>query len=822
MEQIPLSLPVLPIRNAVLFPAVSMPLVVGRGRSIQAVEYAHGKDGFLLVVAQKHSESEDPGVKDIYEVATLCKIDGIHRTEEEGRQVVVTGIARYRLLDLKISEQGFLTAQGELLSDLHSQDAIRNEALFYQLKEMARQVVQLLPGTTDALLKFIDRVDDSSYLANVCAAYLNLSLTQKQELLETLEVEVRIEMLLHAMQKEREILSMQQEIREKMSERLNKAQREALLREQLRTIQTELGEGAGEESATRELEKRLAEVRLPEEALQQAQEEMRRLRALPFASAEYHVIRNYLEWVLALPWTQKTEAPLHLGRAKEILDQDHYGLEEVKKRIIQFLAVAQLKKDIHGPILCLVGPPGVGKTSLGQSIARALGRKFIRTSLGGVRDEAEIRGHRRTYVGAMPGRIIQSIRRVGTKNPLMMLDEIDKLRSDFHGDPSAAMLEVLDPEQNKSFVDHYIDLPFDLSEVFFVVTANVVDTIPPALRDRMEVIEVSSYTSYEKLEIAKRYLVPKLLKEHGVSEEVVQFSSLALEKIILAYTREAGVRELQRKIASVLRVVAQKWVFAQETSPGAPFHVEITPDFLKEALGQERYSFEKADQVLSPGVATGLAWTPQGGDLLFIETTAVPSGKGALILTGQLGDVMKESVQIALSVVRSLLSDLLPRSFDFSTHDLHVHVPAGAIPKDGPSAGLTVLLSLASLILKKPLSAQLGMTGEITLRGLILPVGGIREKVLAAHRAGLKQMILPRKNEPDLMQIPAEVRHHLEFKFFERVEEVLSNVFGLSLPAFELRERAGVEQKFGGELEIRNKREEAEKEDKTGGEKSVA
>lgn len=781
MEQIPQSLPVLPIRNSVLFPAVSMPLVVGRGKSIQAVEYAHGKDDFILVVAQKVTDSEDPGAEDLHEMATLCKIEGVHRTEEDSRQVVVTGIARYRLHHVQIGDQGFLTAQGELMPDLHSEDAIRNEALFYQLKEMAREVIQLLPGTTEALVKFIDRVEDSSYLANVCAAYLNLSLTQKQELLETLEVEARIESLLKAMQKEREILSMQQEIREKMSERLNKAQREALLREQLRTIKTELGEEAGEEATTRELEKKLSEATLSDEAHAQAQEELRRLKSLPFASAEYHVIRNYLEWILRLPWKQKTEAPLHLGRAREILDQDHYGLEEVKKRILQFLAVAQLKKDIHGPILCLVGPPGVGKTSLGQSIARALGRKFMRTSLGGVRDEAEIRGHRRTYVGAMPGRIIQSIRRVGTKNPLMMLDEIDKLRSDFHGDPSAAMLEVLDPEQNKTFMDHYLDLPFDLSEVFFVVTANVVDTIPSALRDRMEVIEVSSYTSAEKLEIAKRYLVPKLLKEHGMSQASVLFSDESLEKVILAYTREAGVRELQRQIATVLRVIAQKWVLAQESHPQVSFHFEVTPAVLKEALGQERYFFERADRVLSPGVATGLAWTPQGGDLLFVETTVVPSGKGSLILTGQLGEVMKESVQIALSVVRSLLSEILPMPFDFLTHDLHVHVPAGAIPKDGPSAGLTVLLSLASLILKKPLSAHLGMTGEITLRGLILPVGGIKEKVLAAHRAGLTEVILPQKNEPDLIQVPLEVRQQLRFKCFERVEEVLSEVFHLDL-----------------------------------------
>ena len=785
MDQIPLILPVLPIRNSVLFPSVSMPLVVGRGRSIQAVEYAHARDQLILVVAQKNTEAEDPEPQDLYEMATLCKIETLHRSHEDSLQIVVTGLARYRLYDLKRGEQGFLTAQGELMADLHTSDTIRNEALFYQLKEIAREIVQLLPGTTEALIKFIDRVEDSSYLANVCAAYLNLSLPQKQQLLETLGVEERIEILLKAMQKEREILSMQQEIRDKMSERLNKAQREAFLREQLRTIKTELGEEFAEEAFVSELEKKLNEMQLPAEVIKQAQDEMKRLKSLPQASAEFHVIRNYLEWISALPWSKKTEAPLHLSQAKIILDQDHYGLDEVKKRILQFLAVAQLKKDLHGPILCLVGPPGVGKTSLGQSIARALGRAFIRTSLGGVRDEAEIRGHRRTYVGAMPGRIIQSIKRVGVKNPLMMLDEVDKIRSDFHGDPAAALLEVLDPEQNKSFVDHYLDVPFDLSEVFFVVTANVVDTIPAALRDRMEVIEVSSYTSYEKLEIARRYLVPKLIHEHGIPEGAVQFSDEVLEKLILAYTREAGVRELQRKIASVLRVVAEKIVLSQEGTPQgvtpAMAQIEVTQEFLRESLGPEKFYLETAQQFLVPGVATGLAWTPQGGDLLFIETTALPSGKGSLTLTGQLGEVMKESVQIALSVARNLISASFPAHFEFSTHDLHVHVPAGAIPKDGPSAGVTVLLSLVSLILNQPVSAQLGMTGEITLRGLLLPVGGVKEKVLAAHRAGLTQIILPKKNQPDLIQVPLRVRQQLEFKFFERVEDVLNDVFGLSL-----------------------------------------
>ncbi len=758
-----------------------MPLIVGRGRSIKAIDHALATSELILVVAQRVLTSDDPSLGDLYEVGTVCRIETSTLSETGGRQIVVTGVARERLFDLHLDPDDYLIARGESVSDVHSPDTTRNEALFYNLKEVAREVVQLLPGTTESLIKLIDRIEDSAYLTNVCAAYLNLSLSQKQELLENVMVESRIEVLLNAMQKEREILSIQQDIREKMTDRLNKAQREAILREQLKTIRSELGEEPGEDAAE-ELEKKLREAQLPPEAQQQVQEEMKRLRSLPVASAEFHVVRTYLEWMAALPWSKKTESPIDLKKARLILDQDHYGLEEVKRRILQFLAVAKLKNDIHGPILCLLGPPGVGKTSLGQSIARALGRKFIRTSLGGVRDEAEIRGHRRTYVGALPGRIIQSIKRAGTRNPLMMLDEIDKLRSDYHGDPSSAMLEVLDPEQNKAFTDHYIDVPFDLSDVFFVTTANVVDTIPAPLRDRMEVIEVHSYTSYEKVQIAKRYLLPKLLKEHGLNADQVQVSDAVFQALITQYTREAGVRELQRKIASLLRAVAERVVLKLEEHEETTPQFEVTSEFLHEILGPERFFSELTARTMKPGVATGLAWTPMGGELLFVEVTAVPSGKGHLILTGQLGEVMKESAQLALSLTRSTLSIILPIHFDFSNHDIHIHVPAGSIPKDGPSAGVTLFVALASMVLNKAISPTLAMTGEITLRGVVLPVGGIKEKILAAHRSGVKKVILPKRNEPDLMQVPQEVRNQLTYLWVETVEDVLEAAFMIKAP----------------------------------------
>ncbi|MCM2278458.1 MAG: endopeptidase La [Oligoflexia bacterium] len=787
MEQIPSTLPVLPIRNAVLFPSISMPLVVGRSRSIKAVEAAEAGGGMIVVVAQRVLTPSDPQIDDLFLVGTLCKIENVTQTEAGSRQVVVTGLSRYRIAEFRL-ENDLVTARGETVADIHSGDSIRNEALFYNLKELSREILEMLPGSTEHLVKLIERVEDASYLSNVCAAYLNLSLFQKQELLETVQVEQRIEALLNHMRKEREVLNVQREIRDKMSERINKAQREALLREQLRTIRSELGEEVGEE-AVDEIDEKIRQAQLPEEVAKIAHEELLRLRGLPPNSAEYHVVRTYLEWLSALPWNRRTEGRIDVERARQTLDEDHFGLEAVKKRILQFLAVARLKNNLHGPILCLVGPPGVGKTSLGQSIARAIGRGFIRTSLGGVRDEAEIRGHRRTYVGAMPGRIIQSIKRAGSKNPVMMLDEIDKLRADFHGDPSAAMLEVLDPEQNRTFTDHYLDVPFDLSEVFFICTANIVDTIPPALRDRMEIIEVTGYTSFEKNHIARRYLLPNLLREHGLKPEWIELPDATLERIIQHHTREAGVRELQRKIAALLRAAAEEVVKFQERNPDAPMPVvRLTSERMPELLGPDRFFPEAAEESLRPGVAIGLAWTPHGGDILFIEATSMPLGKGSLLLTGQLGDVMKESAQIALSIARAAAAlkgrgILEDQGFDFGRNDIHIHVPSGAIPKDGPSAGVTILAALTSLLLGRAVKPGLAMTGEITLRGNVLPVGGIKEKVLAAHRAGLKTVILPRRNEQDLNDVPREVREQLKFHFVDTVEEVLRECLGLPASA---------------------------------------
>ncbi len=774
MEQVPPLLPVLPIRNAVLFPTISMPLMVGRPRSLKAVELAEGSHHLVVVVAQRLLTTGDPHESDLYRVGTLCKIESSSSTDNGGRQVVVTGIARFRVaefLDAIPGEAGYLQARGETVSDTYVPDNFRSQALLNNLKSMAREILELLPGATEPLIRLIDRVDDASYLTNVCAAYLNLTLSQKQGLLETIEAEKRMDNLLSYMQREREVLNLQREIRDKMSERLSKAQRDALLREQLRTIRTELGEENSDDAGD-EIEEKIDRAGLPAEAAKQAREELKRLRALPQASAEYHVIRSYLEWLAALPWKRSTQDQIDLSHARKVLDEDHHGLESVKRRILQFLAVAKLKNDLHGPILCLVGPPGVGKTSLGQSIARTVGRNFIRTSLGGVRDEAEVRGHRRTYVGAMPGRIIQSIKRVGSRNPVMVLDEIDKLRADFHGDPSAAMLEVLDPEQNSTFTDHYLDVPFDLSDVFFVCTANVLDNIPPALRDRMEIIEVNGYTSIEKLQIARNHLLGREIKAHGFKPDQVLVPDETLLRIIHHHTREAGVRELSRKIAGLLRAAAEQVVGKGDLNA----RIAISPERLADYLGPERFSSETIDHHIKPGVATGLAWTPHGGDILYIEATRMP-GRGKLLLTGQLGDVMKESAQIAVSLARSN-PILHAQNFDFSKHDLHIHVPGGAIPKDGPSAGVTLLMALISLLTGKTLDPTLGMTGEITLRGTVLPVGGIKEKVLAAHRAELRTLLLPKRNELDLRDVPPEIREQMRFHFVDSVDEVARIAFG--------------------------------------------
>jgi ATP-dependent Lon protease len=829
MESVPSVLPVLPIRNAVLFPSISMPLVVGRERSIRAVERSEASGSLVVVITQRLLTPGDPKPDDLYRIGALCKIENVTRTETGSQQVVVTGIARFRVAELELTEGNYLATRGETVNDVLGEDAVRRDALFYNLKEISREILELLPGTTDPLIRLIERVDDPSYLTNVCAAYLNLPLPKKQELLEHVEVESRMDLLLAYMRKEREVLTLQREIRDKMSERLNKAQRDALLREQMRTIRTELGEEADEHEAD-ELEQKLLEADLPPEARKQCDEELKRLRSLPSSSAEFHVVRTYLEWLAALPWNRLDRSVVDLSHARRILDEDHSGLEAVKKRIVQFLAVSKLRDEatraasaalsspspspsplsvplpasrpdepaLRGAILCLVGPPGVGKTSLGKSIARALGRKFARASLGGVRDEAEIRGHRRTYVGALPGRVIQTLKRAGTRNPVLVLDEIDKIRADFQGDPASAMLEVLDPEQNQSFTDHYLDVPFDLSEVFFVATANVLDSIPAPLRDRMEIIEVNGYTSFEKLEIARSHLLPKLLREHGISPDWVELPDETLRAVISRYTREAGVRELQRRLAGLLRSAAEEVL--ELRSRGARERVLLTPSRLRALLGPERHTPETLDLDRKPGVATGLAWTPHGGDILQIEVAALRQGRGGLLMTGQLGDVMKESAHIALSLARSATSRYFKRTVDFASVDLHIHVPAGAIPKDGPSAGVTILAALASLIADRPIRPGIAMTGEITLRGTVLPVGGIKEKVLAAHRAGVRTIIFPARNEGDLDEVPAPVRAGMRFLPVDTVEQVLNATLDMGLLK---RDSAGARER-GPEPEARS------------------
>ena len=749
-----------------------MPLVVGRPRSLKAVAAARANDGLIIVITQRVIGTGDPSPDDLYRVGTLCKIDSTIETEAGGLQLVITGIARYRVLEFTMN--GYLSARGETVADAYGSDKVRTRALFNSLKHTARDILDMLPGAGEPLARLVDKLEDPTYLSNLCAAYINLPTPQKQELLEDVVVESRMSRLLEAMQKEKDVLNLQKDIQDKMAERLNKAQRDALLREQMRTIREELGEEGVE--INNEISHRLDLAKLPDEVRKVADDELKRLEDLPPASAEYHVIRTYLEWLAEMPWNKTTTDSLDIKRARKILDEDHYGLEHVKKRILQHLAVAKLKNDLHGPIMCLIGPPGVGKTSLGQSIARALGRKFIRTSLGGVRDEAEIRGHRRTYIGAMPGRIVQSLRRIGVNNPLFMLDEIDKLGMSFQGDPASAMLEVLDPEQNKSFVDHYLDVAFDLSNVFFVATANVVDTIPPPLRDRMEMIEVTGYTTIEKLQIAKKYLVPKQLKEHGLKSEQVNLNDEVLLRVINHYTREAGVRELQRVIATLCRVAAEE-IVGREDPQAVNGLVEFSPTRLTAALGPERFHPETSERSMRPGVATGLAWTPHGGDILFIEASHMP-GSGKLTLTGQLGDVMKESAHIAMSIVRSQVG-LIKADFQFDKTDLHIHVPSGAIPKDGPSAGVTMLSALASLLTNRTVDPRLAMTGEITLRGAVLPVGGIKEKILAAHRAGIEHLLLPRRNEPELFEVPEEVRSQLDIRFVDTVEDVLIEALGL-------------------------------------------
>ncbi|NDG26797.1 MAG: endopeptidase La [Proteobacteria bacterium] len=763
---IPELLPVLAVRNTVLFPNAAVPLVVGRKKSVEAVRASKLHGDIVLVVSQKDGGVDDPKPTDLFQVGVVCHISKSTEVEKDNFQVIVNGLFRFKVSSYT-EEKGFISAQGQQLTEISSTLSSRLETLSEEIKGLAKAVLKLaaVPGS-DGLIKILNQIHDPSQIADLASTLLHLPVPQKQELLELMDVEQRLHKLLEHLVREKNRLDIQTEIQSKLAEKMTKDQREHILREQMRAISEELGE---DKAPGEDFMKKIEAASLPPEVLKVAREEASRLSQVPRSSPEYQVIRTYLELLLALPWNKSSglsSEALDLSTASEILDKDHYGLEKVKNRILQFLAVTKLKKDMKGPILCLAGPPGVGKTSMAKSIATALGRSFVRMSLGGVRDEAEIRGHRRTYIGSMPGRLIQSIKRAGVNDPVILLDEIDKIGMDFRGDPSSALLEVLDPEQNHTFTDHYLDVPFDLSRVFFITTANRLDTIPPALRDRLEIIEMSSYTKTEKIQIASDHLVPKVLSEHGMGSHQLLIQPATIDSLIEAYTREAGVRQLTREIANLVRASATEVIKSETVLP-----ISIAPDKLEDILGPRKYFTETTIDQGKPGVVTGLAWTPVGGEILHVEVTKM-EGKGNLILTGQLGDVMKESAQIAVSLLRSQVKKALPVHFD--KLDFHIHVPAGAIPKDGPSAGVAIFLALSSLVQNKAVDTKLACSGEITLRGSILPVGGIKEKVLAAHRAGIKTVILPERNQADLKDVAREIKEQLTFHFVKDVHELLT------------------------------------------------
>ena len=764
-EKIPDLLPIMPLFDAVLFPKMVLPLVVMQKESIQLVDEAMSKDRIVgLLLSERRSEKKVQSQEDLAQVGTSALILKMAKSEDSKVQMLVQGLSRFRV---ETFEEGlpFLRARVVHIPEEEVKDK-EIEALTTNIMGLFARVVELSPGLPQEVLTMAKSIKEPGTLADMIASTLNSKVEEKQKILQTTDIRKRLKEATRIVNYQLEVLELGNKIQTQVKGDMDKRQREYFLREQLKAIKEELGEKDEAGVEIEEYRAKIQQKNLPEEAVKEAERELERLSRMHPSSAEYTVASTYLDWLTALPWNESTQDNLDIRKARKVLDDDHFGLEKAKKRIVEYLAVRKLKPDSKGPILCFAGPPGTGKTSLGHSIARALGRKFIRMSLGGVRDEAEIRGHRRTYVGALPGRIIQGLRRAESNNPVFMLDEIDKVGSDFRGDPSSALLEVLDPEQNFSFTDHYMDVPFDLSKVMFIATANVLDTIPPPLRDRMEVIQLVGYTEDEKIKIANRYLVPRQREAHGLKAEDVSFTRGAIKQIISGYTREAGLRNLEREIASICRGAAS--MIAQDEAQKVAIKVKNIPKF----LGPVRVTAEAKARILTPGVAMGLAWTPTGGDLLFIEATAMRGSKG-LTLTGQLGDVMKESASAALSFIRSHAERLkIPEDF-FDKHDIHIHVPAGAIPKDGPSAGVTMLTSLVSLLTDTRIHKDLAMTGEITLRGQVLPVGGIKEKVLAAHRAGIKTIIMPKFNSKDLEDIPKRVQRDITFHFVDKMMDVL-------------------------------------------------
>ena len=766
-RSLPDSVPILGLSDIVIFPGAIVPLLIETGPSLKLIEDIVAGDRLFGAVLQRKADIAEPAPADLYEVGCVSRLSKMVKFPDGTVRVLVEGLWRIRVK--KFSPPApYLRASYDLLRD-ETEDSVELQAMLRNAHKQFEEITKLSTALTDQVKIAALNTEHPGHFADLIAANLNLSLEDRQKLLETISVRERLQKLLPLLNREQEVLTLSSKIQSDVATNIAKTQRDFFLREQMRAIQRELGEGeSGSTGEAKSLREKIELAVLPDEVRKVAQQELERLSQMPTAAAEYTVARNYLDWILNLPWEKTTEDKLDLKAAEKVLNDEHFGLAKIKDRLLEFLAVLKRRKQIKGPILCLVGPPGVGKTSLGKSLADALGRKFARISLGGMRDEAEIRGHRRTYVGAMPGRIIQTLRRVESRNPVILLDELDKVGADFRGDPAAALLEVLDPAQNNTFTDHYLDLPFDLSRVLFIATANWLEPIHPALRDRLEVIELPSYTESEKLQIAKRYLVPRQIEEHGLTKKDVKFSDPALRALIRGYTREAGVRQLEREIAALTRKATRK-IIAQN---GKATTVKLAAENLKSFLGHPPFISESAEKIPEYGIATGLAWTPVGGEILFIEATRM-RGRGGLLLTGSLGDVMKESAQTAVSYLRSQAKKLAIDLDDYGKFDLHIHVPAGATPKDGPSAGVTLVVALASLLSNRRVRSDTAMTGEISLRGRVMRVGGIKEKVLAASRFGVKQVILPEGNKSDWQDVPTEVRAKLKVHFVRQISEAI-------------------------------------------------
>ena len=771
---VPDQVPMLPLRSDVVFPQTVVPLVVNRSGGIKLIDDVLASDKLIALVTQRHPDTDDPTIADLYPVICVGSVLKMLKFPDGSTRIVCQGLFRARLTAV-VKTEPYLTGQIEPLEDV-VEEGVELDALVHHVSRLFQRMVDQSQQVPEELQVAAMNTREPGRLADLLGSSLPFSIDEKQKLLSEINVRKRLEKLGQFLSRQLAVLELSSKIQEQVGSEITKAQRDHFLRQQIKAIQEELGEGEGDNPELDELWKRLKDAKPPEEVLAEAEREMERLAGMHPSSAEYSIVRSYLDWLAILPWKKSSRDRLDLRRARKILDTDHYDLEKIKERILEYLAVRKLKKDMKGPILCFVGPPGTGKTSLGKSIAKALGREFVRISLGGVHDEAEIRGHRRTYVAAMPGRIIQGIRKAGTNNPVFMLDEVDKLGNDFRGDPSAALLEVLDPEQNSTFRDHYLDVDFDLSKVMFIATANMLETIPPPLLDRMEILQLPGYSEEEKTLIAQKYIIPKQLEAHGLADKDVKFSDDSVRRIIADYTREAGLRNLEREVAAILRKIARKH------AEGIREATHVQPALVHTALGPPRFFREVADRTGTPGVATGLAWTPSGGEILFIEATLMP-GKGGLTLTGLLGESMRESAQAAMSYLRSHAKPLNLDESRFGKTDVHIHVPAGAVPKDGPSAGVAIAAALMSLFRRRAIHQNLAMTGEVTLTGRVLPVGGVREKILAARRAGIRAVLIPRHNEKDLAELPAEVKADMTFHPVDTLDDVVPYLFPASARA---------------------------------------